>query len=91
MVKNLPSSARDAGSIPGQGTKIPYVHAKLPQSCPTLCDPMDHSLPGSCVHEILQTRIVKCIAVPSSSGSSQPKHRNHISYISCIGRQVLYY
>ena len=32
------------------------VHAKLLQSCPTLCDPMDCSLPGSFVHGILQAR-----------------------------------
>ena len=33
------------------------VCAKLLQSCPTLCDPMDCSLPGSSVHGILQARI----------------------------------
>ena len=31
--------------------------AKLLQSCPTLCDPMDSSPPGSSVHRILQARI----------------------------------
>ena len=31
---------------------------KLLQSCPTLCDPMDSSLPGSSVHEILLARIL---------------------------------
>ena len=35
------------------------VHAKLFQSCPTLCNAMDHSLPNSSVHGILQTRILK--------------------------------
>ena len=30
--------------------KTVYVHAKLPQSCSTLCNPMDCSLPGSSVH-----------------------------------------
>ena len=30
------------------------VHVKLLQSCLTLCDPMDHSLPGSSAHGILQ-------------------------------------
>ena len=34
------------------------VHAKLRQLSPTLCDPMDYSLPGSSVHGILQTRIM---------------------------------
>ena len=32
--------------------------AKLLQLCPTLCDPMDYSLPGSSVHGILQARIL---------------------------------
>ena len=35
------------------------VHAKLLQSCPTLCNPMDYSCPGSSVHEILQARILE--------------------------------
>ena len=30
------------------------VQAKPLQSCPALCDPMDNSLPGTSVHEILQ-------------------------------------
>ena len=43
------------------------------QLCPTLCDPMDCSLPGSFVHGILQARILKWVAMPSSRGSSQPR------------------
>ena len=39
VVKNLPSSIGDMGLIPGQGTKIPHVHAKSLQLCQTLCDP----------------------------------------------------
>ena len=38
------------------------VCAKLPQSCSTLCDPMDCSPPGSSVHGILQARILERIA-----------------------------
>ena len=34
--------------------------AKLLQLCPTLCDPMDCSLPGSSVHGILQARLLEC-------------------------------
>ena len=34
------------------------------QACPTLCDPMDCSLPGSSVHGILQTRIMEWEAIP---------------------------
>ena len=36
--------------------------AKLLQSCPTLCNPMNHSLPGSSIHGILQAGILKWIA-----------------------------
>ena len=47
-----------------------YMHAKLLQSCPTLCDPMDCCLPIFCVHGILQARILECVAMPSSRGFS---------------------
>ena len=44
-------------------------HAKLLQSCPTLCSPMDHSPPGPYLHGILHARILEWVAVPSSRGS----------------------
>ena len=44
-----------------------YMHA---QSCLTLCDPMDRSPPGFSVHGIFQARILECIAIFSSRGSS---------------------
>ena len=46
---------------------------KVVQSCLTLCDLMDCSLPGSSVHGILQARILAWIALPFSRGSSQPR------------------
>ena len=55
------------------------VHAKLLQSCPSLCDPMDCSPPGSSVHGILQARILEWVAIPFSRGSSQPRNRTRIS------------
>ena len=51
------------------------VKVLVTQSCPTLCDPMDCSLPGFSVHGILQARILEWIAIPSSRGSSQPRDR----------------
>ena len=51
------------------------------QLCPTLCDPMDCSLPGSSVHEIHQARILEWVAVPFSRGSSRPRDR---TWVSCI-------
>ena len=40
------------------------------QSCLTLCDPMDYSLPGSSVHGLLQAGILERVARPSFRGSS---------------------
>ena len=51
---------------------------------------MDCSPPGCSVHGILQARILEWLAVPSSRGSSPPRNQTHISYVFCIGRQVLY-
>ena len=45
------------------------MHAKLLQSCMTLCDPMGRSPPGSSVHEILQARVLEWAAI-SFSGVS---------------------
>ena len=67
------------------------MHAKLLQPCPTVSDPMDHSPPGSSVHGILQARILEWVAMPSSRVSSWPRDQAWISYISCIGRGVLYH
>ena len=59
--------------------------------CPTLWDPVDRSPPGSCVHGILQARILEWVAMPSSSGSSQPRDGTGVSCVSCTGRQVLHH
>ena len=39
------------------------LSGKSLQSCPTLCDPVDCSLPGSAVHWILQARILNCVVM----------------------------
>ena len=67
------------------------VHAKLLPSHLTLCNPMNCSPPGSSVHGILQARPLEWVAMPSSRGSSWPRDRTHISYISCIGWWILYH
>ena len=64
---------------------------KLLQSCPTLCDPMDCGLPGFSVHGILQARILEWVAMPLSRGSSLPRDQTCVSYVSYIGRKVLYH
>ena len=62
------------------------MRAKLLKSYPILCDPMDCSPPRSSVYGILQTRILEGVAMPSSRGSSPPRVRTYISYVSCTGR-----
>ena len=47
------------------------VKLLVAQSCPTLCDPMDCSLPHYSVHGILQARRLEQAAVPFSRGSSR--------------------
>ena len=60
-------------------------------SYPTLCTTMGCSPPGSCVHGILQARILRVGCHASSRGSSQPRDQTHASYISGIARQILYH
>ena len=43
---------------------------KISQSCPTLCNPMDCSLPGSSIHGIPQARVLEWVAIAFSRGSS---------------------
>ena len=61
------------------------------QSCLSLCDPMDCSPLGSSVYEIPQARTLEWVAMPSSRGSFQPRDWTQVSYISCVGRQVLHH
>ena len=60
------------------------MRAKWLQSCLTLCDLVDYSLSGPSVHRIFQARILKCVAMPCSRGSSQSRDRTHVSHGSCI-------
>ena len=55
--------------------------SEVAQSCPTLCDPMDSSLPGSAIHGVFQARILEWAATSFSRGSSQPRDR---TWVSCI-------
>ena len=55
--------------------------SEVSQSCPTLCDPIDCSLPGSSVHGIFQATVLKWIAISFSRGSSQPRFRTRVSHI----------
>ena len=60
---------------------LKYGLCLITQSCLTLCDPMDCSLPASSVRGDLQARILEWVAYPSSRGSSQPRNWTEISCI----------
>ena len=51
------------------------------------CDPLDCSPPGSSVCGLSQARTLEWVAVSFSGGSSRPRDR---TYISCVGRRILY-
>ena len=55
------------------------VKVSVTQSCPTLCDPMDCSPPGSSVHGILQAGILESVAILFSRGSSLPRDQTRAS------------
>ena len=52
------------------------------QSCPTLCNPLDCSPPGSSVHGILQPRTLEWVAISFSRGSSQPRDQTQVFCIA---------
>ena len=58
------------------------------QLCPTLCDPVNCSLPGSSALGIFQARKLEWVAISFFRGSSQPKDWTHAF---CISRQILYH
>ena len=60
------------------------------QSCPTLCNPMDCTPPGSPIHEILQARILEWVAIPSSGSLPDPeiKHAS-LASASLTGRYFI--
>ena len=65
-------------------SKLTLVRTQL---CPTLCNPMYCSPPGSSVYGIFQARILECVAIFSSRECSWFRDLTHVS---CTGRQILY-
>ena len=70
LTSHLPNSSLLRGHLGSFLFLFTCVCVKLLQSCLTLCEPMDCSLPGSSVHGILQARTLEWVAMPSSRGSS---------------------
>ena len=59
---------------------ITESESEVVQSCPTLCDPVDCSLPGSSLHGFLQAKILEWVAISFSRGSSWPRDRIWVSH-----------
>ena len=59
------------------------VHV-LTQLCPTLCDPMDYSPPGSSVDGISQVRILSGLPFPPPGDLLDPGIEPTVSHVSCI-------
>ena len=59
--------------------------------CSTLAISWTVSLPDSSVHGILQTSLLEWFVMSSSRGSSGLRDSTLVSYVSCIGRQVLHH
>ena len=55
--------------------------SEVTQSCPTFCDPVDWSLPGSSIHGIFQARVLEWVAISFSRGSSWPRDRTPVPCI----------
>ena len=79
------AEARGQGKTKAQQCTLPEIRQRqnkgIAQSCPTLWEPMDYSLPGSSAPGILQARILEWIAMPFSRRSSQPRDQ---TWVSCI-------
>ena len=57
---------------------------EVTQLCPTLCDPVDCSLPRSSIDGIFQVRVLEWVAISLSRGSSSPRDRTQVSHF--VGR-----
>ena len=51
---------------------LTYMQTEVAQSCPTLCEPIDCSLPGSSVHGIFQAIVLEWIAISFSRDLPNP-------------------
>ena len=71
--------------------KTYYPYCKVTSVVSDFRDRMNPRLPGSFGHRISQARILEHIAVPSSKGSSQPRDRTCVSYISCVSMWIPYH
>ena len=88
QVRNRGSEGKVFCSRPWWIVRVSGMHAPSLSQVQLFCDPMDCSPPGSSVHGIFQARILEWVAISFSRGTSPPRAW---TWVSCIGRQVLYH
>ena len=71
--------AREGNTLPTQRSCC-----SVAQSCPTFCEPMYCSPPGSSIHGILQARILEWVAMPSSRRSSGPRDQTRACAVKVL-------
>ena len=86
--REVPESTHSRGTNSALKTTFILCTCSITQSCPTVCDPMDCSLPGSSVHGISQARILEWVAISYPRGSSWPRDQ---TWVSSTGRWILYH
>ena len=83
--QGLPHFGQTLYHLSHQGIPI-YIlwdtHCSVTKSCPTLCDPMDPTPPGSSVHGIFQARTLQWVAISFSKGSSLPRDWTRMSFLT---------
>ena len=84
FLKNILLKNNEMDEYPQYSTRLCVcvcvcVHAQL---CPTLCSPIDCSLPGFPVQGISLARILECVPISSSMRSFQLRDQTHVSYTS---------
>ena len=94
VIQHLPTQRLFSENTQFKSQEIQWAHQRrviCAQSCLTLCNPMDYSPAGSSVHGIPQARILEWVSTSYAKGSSKPKDRTCVSYVSCTDRQVPYH
>ena len=71
--------------VPSKWKRLKGQESEVTQSCLTLCDPMDCSLPGSSIHGIFQARVLEWVAISFSRRSSWPKEW---TWVSCVPGRI---
>ena len=69
-------------------TSSSFLLCSVAQSCSTLCDPMDYSLPDFSVHGISQARILEWVALSFSRGSSWPRNQTRVFCVSWVAGRL---